>query len=244
VRFDVMRHRYERHNPFKLVSLAGTPGICVSGAGSAFHITYFVWSKMKSRITLRERVAATLDRRLVTALAGFHGRFTVRHGRVGRIIQEFTIPNMITNEGKNHILDVQFHGTTPIGSWYLGLIDGGGFTAVAATDIYDNIDQAGNAWDEFTDYTDRNNSDNAATRPVWPENVASGQAIANVTLAIYDFTGAGTVQGLFVAGGTNAATKGDHTAGTAHKLWAATEFTSPISVVGGDDLSVIYSVGW
>lgn len=207
---------------------------------------------MQSKIRLRDRAVATLGKALGVqvytaadlASLTMTGKFTVRHRRRGRLLNEFVIPNLITNEGKNHILNVQFNGTTQRTTWYLGLIDNAGFTAVAATDNYDNINQAGNGWDEFTSYTDRNNADNATTRPVWPEDAASGQAITNTTLAIYDFTATGTVKGLFVAAGTNAATKGDHTAGTGHILWAATPFAANVDVNNGDDLSVTYSVSW
>jgi len=206
----------------------------------------------QSTIRLRDRAVATLGRALgaqVYTAADFaalsmHGKFTVRHGRRGRVIQEWAIPNLITNEGKNHILNVEFDGTTALTTWYLGLIDNASFTAVAASDNYDNINQAGNGWDEFTSYTDRNNANSAVTRPVWPTNAASGQAITNTTLAIYDFTGAGTVKGLFVCAGTNAVTKGDHTSGTGHILWAATPFSSTVDVINGDDLSVTYTVSW
>ncbi len=210
-------------------------------------------SKATNRLNLRETISAVLGRRTgikIFSMAdlmgegGPKGHFTVRHGRGGRTIQEFSFPNLITNEGKNHILDVQFHGVSPLTTWYLGLIDNGSFTAVAAADNYDQINGT-NGWDEFTDYTDRNNSDSAVTRPIWVEGAASGQAITtNSTLAIYDFTGAGTLQGLFVAGGASAATKGDNTSGTGHKLWAATPFADLIPVTGGDDLSVSYTVSW
>lgn len=210
-------------------------------------------SKGTNRLSLRERIVATINRSLgvqifstvpVAADGGMpHGYFTVRHGRGGRTINEWRIPNLITNEGKNHILDVQFHGVSPITIWYLGLIDNAGFTTVAASDNYDQINGT-NGWDEFDDYTDRNNSDSAVTRPVWNENAAGSQAITNSTLAIYDFTGAGTLHGLFVAGGASAATKGDNTSGVGHKLWAATPFADDIDVIGGDDLSVSYTVSW
>lgn len=207
---------------------------------------------MQNKIRLRDRAVATLGRALgvqvytandLSALS-LTGKFTVRHGRRGRLINEFAIPNLITNEGKNNILNVQFHATAALTTWYLGLIDNTGFTAVAATDNYDNINQAGNGWDEFTAYTDRNNAASAVTRPVWPEDAAASQAITNTTLAIYDFTGAGTIKGLFVAAGASAATKGDHTSGTGHILWAATPFAANVAVDSGDDLSVTYSVSW
>lgn len=209
----------------------------------------------RERIRLSDRAICTLGRNNspvvqaynnedMAALLTMGGTFNVTHRRYGKVIDQFSIPNTIVNEGKNHILNVQFHGTTAIGTWYLGLIDNAGFTAITAADNYDNINQPGNGWDEFDDYTDRNNSDSAVTRPVWPENAASGQAITNTTLAIYDFTAGGTLKGLFVAGGASAATKGDNTAGTGHILWAATSFAANVDVDNGDDLSVTYSVSW
>ncbi len=210
-------------------------------------------AKASNRISFRERISAVLGRKpgiqifsAADLMVGGSpkGHFTVRHGRGGRIINEYFIPNLITNEGKNHILDVQFHGTSPISPWYLGLIDNASFTAVAAADNYDQINGT-NGWDEFVDYTDRNNSDSAVTRPTWVEGAAASQSITtNSTLAIYDFTDAGTLKGLFVAGGASAATKGDNTSGTGHKLWAATPFADLIEVAGGDDLSVSYTVSW
>lgn len=190
-----------------------------------------------------EPVVQAFSNQDLAALLTMRGNFRVSHRRDGRLLEEWSIPNTIVNEGKNHILNVQFHGTSAIGTWYLGLIDNSGFTAITAADTYANINQPGNGWDEFDDYTDRNNSDNSGTRPAWPENAASGQAITNSTLAIYDFTASGTLKGLFVAGGTNGQTKNDHT-GSGNILWAATAFASNVSVDNGDDLSVTYSVSW
>ena len=82
------------------------------------------------------------------------GRFVVEHFRKGVKIGQYEFPNGITNEGKNKLLDVMFHGVSAITTWWLGLIDNSGYTALAARDTYANINQAGNGWDEFTDYTD------------------------------------------------------------------------------------------
>lgn len=171
------------------------------------------------------------------------GRFIVEHLRNGEVLGTYEFPNGITNEGKNFLLDVMFHATSAIATWYLGLIDNSGFTALAAGDIYDNINQAGNGWDEFSNYTDAGNSNSTTTRPTWTEGAASGQSITNGTVVVFDITGSGTVKGLFVAGGTNAQTKGDHTAGSAHKLWATALFTGgDVPVVNGDQLKATYTV--
>lgn len=171
------------------------------------------------------------------------GRFKVEHLRDGKVIGTHDFPNGITNEGKNFLLDAMFHATSAIATWYLGLIDNSGFSALAAADIYDNIDQAGNNWDEFKLYTDDGNGDSTTTRPTWTEGAASGQSITNASPIIFDITGTGTVKGVFVVGGTNAQTKGDHTAGSAHKLWATALFTGgDVAVLNGDQLKVTYTV--
>jgi len=170
------------------------------------------------------------------------GRFVVEHFRKGEKIGQYEFPNGITNEGKNKLLDVMFHAQSAITTWWLGLIDNSGYSALAAGDTYANIDQAGNGWDEFTDYTDPANSASASTRPEWTEGAASGQAITNGSPVVFDITSSGTVKGLFLVGGiANAQNKGDHTAGGT--LWATALFgTGDVPVNAEDQLKVTYTV--
>lgn len=181
-------------------------------------------------------------RNLFADVAG-SGRYVVEHFREGKKIAEYELKNGIVNEGLNSILGVYFDASTAFTTWYLGLIDNSGFTALDAADIYDDINQAGNGWDEFDDYTDANNASSAVTRPVWPADAPSGQSITNSTQAIYDITATGVVKGIFAVAGTNAATKGDHTAGASHVLWSTALFSGGnVSVVNGDQLKVTYTV--
>jgi hypothetical protein len=170
------------------------------------------------------------------------GRFVVEHFRNGEKIGQYEFPNGIANEGKNKLLDVMFHGVSAITTWWLGLIDNSGYSALAATDTYENIDQAGNGWDEFTDYTDAGNGGSASTRPEWTEGAASGQAITNGSPVVFDITGSGTVKGLFLVGGiANAQNKGNHEAGGT--LWATALFgTGDVPVNAQDQLKVTYTV--
>lgn len=171
------------------------------------------------------------------------GRFKVEHWRNGKRIDERHFDNGIVTEGKNFLLDVMFHAVTAFSVWYLGLIDNSGYSALAATDIYDDINQAGNGWDEFDDYTDPGNSDSAVTRPAWTEGSASAASITNSATVNFDVTATGTVKGVFLVGGTNAQTKGDHTSGTANKLWATALFSGgDVAVQNGDQLKVTYTV--
>lgn len=174
-------------------------------------------------------------------LFNMRGEFIVEHWRRGRRINEYRVQNGIVNEGKNKLLNVMFDGGTQITTWYLGLIDNSGYTALADADNYDNIDQAGNGWDEFKNYTDGNNGDNTTTRPEWPTDPASAQSITNSTVAVYNITGSGTVKGVFAVGGTGSQTKGHHAAGPT--LWATALFTSgDVTVQNGDQLKVTYTV--
>lgn len=171
------------------------------------------------------------------------GRFYVELWRDGKRVHAEAFNNGITNEGKNFLLDVMFHGTTANGTWYLGLIDNSGFTALAAGDTYAAINQAGNGWDEFASYTDTANASSAVTRPTWTEGAASGQSITNSSVVTFDITGSGTVKGVFLAGGTNAQTKSDFTSAASNKLWATALFGSgDVAVLNGDQLKVTYTV--
>jgi hypothetical protein len=198
-----------------------------------------------SELNLGQRAVATVVKNKAGAhsdLADLGGKYVVEHWRNGERINEYHFPNDIVNEGKNHILDVQFHAVSAMVTWYMGLIDDLNYSALAATDTYDDINQAGNGWDEFALYTDAGNGDSATTRPEWDEASASAQSITNNSVTVFDVTGAGTVKGLFLVAGTNANLKDDDTAGTAHKLWATALFSGDVAVLNGDQLKVTYTV--
>ena len=73
-------------------------------------------------------------------------------------------PNLVTNEGLQHILDTVFSGGTAIDPWYVGLM--GDTTTVAAADTQES--HAG--WTELTAYT--------GSRKAWVE-VRSSQSMTN-----------------------------------------------------------------
>jgi len=173
---------------------------------------------------------------------GLHGEFKMELIRNGKVIRSESFPNAITDEAKDDLLNVYFSGDTQNTSWHLGLIDDSGFTALAVTDTYDNIDQVGNGWDEFAGYTDPANSDSALTRPGWTESGASSQSITNSTQVSFAVTASGTIKGLFVVTGPNAQTKSDNTA-TGNILWSAALFSGGDETVSdGDELKVTYTV--
>jgi len=200
---------------------------------------------MKSHLNLSDKAGVEIVRPAKPqAASGLNprGRFQVEHWRDGRLIGQYEFPNGITDEGKDQILNTQFDAATQITTWYLGLIDNANFTGLNDADTYDDIDQAGNGWDEFTDYTDAGNGDSATTRPVWNPDAASSQSISNGTVVVFDITASGTVEGLFlVGGGTAPENKGDHAAGSI--LWATALFDSgDVDVQNGDQLKATYTV--
>ena len=143
--------------------------------------------------------------------------------RDGKVIGEFQFENGITDEGKDHILDTQFAGGTPVDPWYIGLIDNAGFSALAAGDTLPS--HAG--WSEFTSYT--------GNRQEWTEDAAATQAITNTTTVDFAITGSGTVYGIFIA---SVAT------GTAGILWATAALASPQAVASSDEIRITYTVSW
>ena len=162
--------------------------------------------------------------------------------RKGKVIWENYHFNGITTEGKNKLLGSAFNAETVVTTWFCGLINLSGFTALADADTYDDIDQAGNGWDSFQSYTDGNNADNTTTRPDWQPDSPSAGSITNTTVMVFNITGSGTVKGLFVVGGGTAPqTKGNHAPGST--LWATSLFTGgDVVVANADTLKSTYTV--
>ncbi len=208
--------------------------------------TFFTVEKhmSNSQMQLGQSAVATVVKKSTPGNSDLNlaGRYVVEHFRAGKRINSYHFPNGIVNEGKNFLLNVQFNALAAMSVWYMGLIDDLNYSALDATDLYDDIDQTGNGWDEFKLYTDAGNGDSATTRPAWDEATASAQSITNSSVTVFDITGSGTVKGLFLVAGTSANLKGDHTAGTAHKLWATALFSGDVAVLSADQLKVTYTV--
>ena len=147
-------------------------------------------------------------------------------GADGVVKRRMKLRNGITNVGKNKILDDMFNGGTQTAnnSWFIGLIDNSGFTALAAADTMSS--HAG--WNEFTTY-------NEATRVAWGSGAASSQSVSNSSAATFYITGSGTVKGVFI---NTVSTK----SGTTGTLWATALFSGDVPVTNGDQLKVTYTV--
>ncbi len=137
-------------------------------------------------------------------------------------------PNVMTNEGLNHLLDVLLHGSTQITDWYVIPFEND-YTPLA-TNTY-----ASPGITECTAY-------NEANRVAFNEAAASSQSVTNsANKATFNMNATKTVYGAaLVGGGTAADTKGD-TAGGGILLCAA-KFSASKPCESGDTLKITATV--
>lgn len=127
--------------------------------------------------------------------------------------------NLVVNAGLNHILDVVFHGTTPVSPWYVGLKLTG---SPASGDTLSS--HAG--WTEAAGYT--------GVRKEYNEAAASGKSITNsANKASFAIGSTATIAGAFIASASS---------GTSGTLMCAANFTTPRAVENGDTLEVTYTI--
>lgn len=154
------------------------------------------------------------------------GRFVVQHlDKDGNLKGTHEFPNGIVDVGLNHILETQFNGGTPVTTWYIGLINNAGFSALANADTMSS--HAG--WAEI------NTQYNEATRPEWTAGTAAARAITNGTSVDFSMNDTISVRGIFI---TSVNTKG----GTTGVLWSTALFASTVAAENGDTLKVTYTV--
>ena len=136
----------------------------------------------------------------------------------GNIKWEENEKNIIVTAGLNHVLDVEFHATTQVTTWYIGLKAAG--TPIAADTMASH-----SSWAEITDYS--------GNRKEWTEGAASSGSMTNGSSVDFSITGTATVAGAFL---NTAAT------GTAGTLYGVVDFSSARSVINGDTLQVTVTV--
>lgn len=180
---------------------------------------------MQSNVKVGESVGVTMERlRPIIEGLEVEGKWLVEHVRGGRVIGRYDVKNLITTEGKNAMLDIMFHGSTQVTTWYQGLIDSSGYTAVAVGDTMSS--HAG--WNEFTSYSE-------SVRQTWVEAAASASSITSSAVSTFTMSGSGTVKGLFLVSNSTKS-------GTTGTLWCATLFSSAVAVISGDTIKLTYTV--
>ncbi len=135
------------------------------------------------------------------------------------------LKNGVNNLALNNVLDVYLGATAKISTWYCGLIDASGYSALAAADIMSS--HAG--WTESADYTE-------AVRQTWTPAAASSQAVANGTAMTFTINATKTIKGVFL---NSVSTK----SGTLGTLFCTAVFAEgDRAVVSTDLLKVTYTV--
>jgi len=136
--------------------------------------------------------------------------------------------NLVTNEGLDALLNIMFHGSTQITTWYCALVESD--TAAAAGMTY-----AVPVYTECTAYDE-------LTRPEYEAAAASSQSITNsANEATFTISDTKTLYGAaIVGGGTDGNTKGDTAGGGT--LYCYSKFTASRSAVDDDVLNLTYTL--
>ena len=143
--------------------------------------------------------------------------------RKGKVIDEWRDHNLVVNEGLDALLNIMFHGSTQITSWYIGLFEGN-YTPVATVTAATIVAAA----TECTAYTQ-------STRQAYDEAAASSQSITNsASRATFTFNASKTIYGACLV---SLATK----SGTTGTLFSAAKFSTSKSVESGDELLLTYN---
>jgi len=138
--------------------------------------------------------------------------------------------NLVTTEGKNHLLDTYLSGSTYTAKVFLGLISSTGYSAVAAGDTANSH----TGWTEFSGYSQ-------TTRRPPAFSAASSGSKSTSSAASFSITSANTVKGTFLVANSGvglAAAKG----GFSGRLYSAGLFAGGDKTIGsGDIINITYT---
>lgn len=183
---------------------------------------------MENRLVIDSVGDAVVDRAPKTMR--FKGVYKVEcRDKNGKLKWRDTAKNGVADIGINTLLNIMFGSTAKISTWFMGLIDSGSFSGLAAGDT--EASHAG--WTENTSYTV---TAGATQRGTWTPAAASGKSVSNTSAVAFTMTGAGTIKGFMVCSDQLKATN----SGT---LWSTALFASGDQVVAnGDILNVTYTI--
>lgn len=151
------------------------------------------------------------------------GRWDGQHIRDGKVIDEWSQPNLVVNEGLDSLLNIYFHNATQIGTWYIAPFEGN-YTPVATVTAA-TITAAAT---ECTAYDE-------AARVAYDEAAASSQSITNsASKATFTFNATKTIYGAFLISNNTKS-------GTTGTLFSAAKFATAKPVVDDDQLLLTYT---
>jgi len=173
------------------------------------------------------------DAQMVRNSKNLHG-FTIgsvwewEHYRDGKLIDTWKQGNTCTAEGLNALLDIMFHASTQITTWYVEIFE-------SDTTPADGTTYAVPVYTPSTAYDE-------GTRPEYVEAAASSKSITNsANKAVFTINATKTIYGAaLVGGGSAATTKGDTAGGGT--LFCASKFAASKSVVDDDVLNVTITI--
>ena len=150
------------------------------------------------------------------------------HFHKGQLIDQWQQGNINTNEGLDAFLDIMFHGSTQITTWYMCTFEND-YTPLV-TNTY-----AVPGYTECTAITE-------GTRPAFNEAAASSKVTTNsANKATFTYNATKTIYGAaLVGGGTDPTVKGNTAGGGT--LFASSAFAASKSVVSTDVLLVTCTI--
>lgn len=125
---------------------------------------------------------------------------------------------MITTEGKDKLLNVNFDAALASTSWYIGLIDANGYVAIVIGDTL----ASHTGWNEA-----------AEARLLWDPLLISNGVIQNTTPVEFTITADVTIQGTFLC---------DVSTGTAGTLLGTDIYSTPKVLTAGSTLNVTTNI--
>lgn len=154
----------------------------------------------------------------------------------GNLKWEEKFDNLVTTQGKNHLLNTYLASNTYSavagGKVFLGLISATGYTAVAAGDTANSH----TGWTEFSGY-----SQVSRVPPVFA--AASSGSKATSSAAVFSINSANTIKGTFLMANNNTGTGGaSKKGGYSGVLYSAGLFTGgDKTIASGDVVNVTYT---
>lgn len=160
-----------------------------------------------------------------------HTIWTVEHRKKGtdELISRTVDHNVVTTEGLDAILDIMFHNSTQIATWYIALFN-------------DDVTPDADTTYAVPVYTESNAKYDEATRPAYTEAASSGGVMTNTaSKARFTFNDAETIYGgALVGGGTDGNTKGDVAGGGT--LFSAAQFAAEKVMADDEYLDVTVEI--
>jgi hypothetical protein len=148
----------------------------------------------------------------------------------GSLKWEEKFDNLVTTQGKNHILDTYLAGSGYTGKVFLGLISATGYSAVAAGDTANSH----TGWVEFSGYSQ-------TTRRPPTFGAASSGSKATSSAAVFSITSANTIKGTFLVANTGTGSAASKS-GFSGSLYSAGLFTGgDKTIASGDVVNITYT---